>query len=81
MELLDKAVSLNEVNGWFTSIQILQSIFLEHVIKSVDHALEVIIQFSTSAQSILNNDHINLPNMQFAITVECQVSSSNILNW
>jgi hypothetical protein len=64
VELLDKAVSLDEVNGWFASIWILQSIFLDHFIKSVDHALEVLMQFSTSAQSILENDLINLRIMQ-----------------
>jgi hypothetical protein len=43
VELLDEAVSLKEVNGWSASIWILQSIFLDHVIKSVDHALEVLM--------------------------------------
>jgi hypothetical protein len=70
MELLDETVSLKEVNGWSASIWILQSIFVNYVINFDDHALEVLLQFSTTAQSISENDLINLMIMQLAIAAE-----------
>jgi hypothetical protein len=49
MELLDKAIPCKDVNSWSASLWIFQSIFFNHVVKSIDPALEVLMQFSATS--------------------------------